>query len=49
MIPIMLEMAGLVLFVLAGLGIPDAPRFRMGWWGLACWIAAILVRESFPH
>jgi hypothetical protein len=46
MISLLLMMAGFVLFVLSGLGIPDAPRFRMQSWGLACWILAELFRSA---
>jgi hypothetical protein len=34
----------LVLFLLAGLGIPEAPRFRFVGWGLFCWLLSYLVR-----
>jgi len=32
-----LTILAIVLFVLAGLGIPEAPRFRYIGWGLAFW------------
>ncbi len=37
-----LIVAAFVLFVLAAIGVPDAPRFRLGWAGLACYIATLL-------
>ncbi len=43
MIPLLLMMAGFVLFVLSGLGIPDASRFRMQSWRLACCTLAIFI------
>lgn len=35
---LLLLVLGLVLFLLAGIGIP-AGRHNLGWYGLACWIA----------
>jgi hypothetical protein len=32
-----LKVAAVVFFVLAGLGIPEAPRFKYIGWGLACY------------
>ena len=38
-----LEVGGTVLFILAGLGIPDHPRFRYIGWGLALWSLSFLL------
>lgn len=35
--------AALVLFVLAGMGVPSPTRFQFIGWGLAFWVASILV------
>jgi hypothetical protein len=40
MISLILLVFGFVMFVLAGLGIPDSPRFNLVSFGLACWILA---------
>lgn len=34
-----------VLFVCAGLNVPSG-RISLGWFGLACWVASILVGSS---
>lgn len=36
-VALFLQVVGTALFILAGLGIPEAPRFRFIGWGLACW------------
>jgi hypothetical protein len=38
-----LQVVGTTLFILAGLGIPDAPRFRLVAWGLAAWGLSVLL------
>jgi hypothetical protein len=43
MLVIALLIAALVLFLLATLGVPDAPRFRLIPAGLACATLALLV------
>jgi hypothetical protein len=42
MLTTILMVFALVLFILAGLGVPTPPRFNLIGWGLACWVAAIL-------
>lgn len=37
-----LLIGALVLFILAGLGIPEAPKFKYAGWGLALATAAFL-------
>lgn len=45
MITLILLVFGFVLFVLAGFGVPTAPRFNLIGWGLACvTLAEILAR-----
>lgn len=39
-----LMILALVLFLLAGLGIPNPPRFQFLGFGLFCWLLATLVR-----
>ena len=48
MLTIILMVFAFVLFVLSGLGIPDAPRFRLQSWGLACAALAVILREAAP-
>lgn len=38
-----LLVAAFVLLFLAGIGVPDSPRFRLGWMGLACVVLVYLV------
>ncbi len=38
-----LSVAAFILCLLAGLGVPDSPRFRCGWMGVACAILAWLL------
>lgn len=33
----------LVLFLLAGLGVPEGPRFKFVGWGLFCWLLSTLL------
>jgi hypothetical protein len=42
-VALFLQVCGTVLFVLAGLGIPEAPRFRFIGWGLALWGLSFLL------
>ncbi len=42
MLTTILMVFALVLFILAGLGIPNPARVNFIGWGLACWVAAIL-------
>lgn len=45
MISLILLVFGFVLFVLAGFGIPNPPRFNLIGWGLACCtLAEIMAR-----
>jgi hypothetical protein len=37
-------MLALVLFALAGLGIPEPPRLRFATWGLFLWLLSTLLR-----
>jgi hypothetical protein len=46
MLTIILWIFALVLFVLAALGVPDAPRFRLGWAGAACATLAVLIGKG---
>jgi hypothetical protein len=39
-----LVVLALVLFALAGLGIPNPPRFQFIAWGLFCWLLSITIR-----
>lgn len=39
-----LVVLALVLFLLAGIGVPESPRFRYIGWGLFCWLLSTLVR-----
>lgn len=48
MITIILLVFGFVLFVLSGLGIPDAPRFRLASWGLAFVTLALILHDATP-
>jgi hypothetical protein len=42
-VALLLQVTGTVLFILAGLGIPEPARFRFLGWGLAMWsLSAIL-------
>lgn len=38
-----LYVAAFILFLLAGIGVPDAPRARLGWLGAACAMLAWLI------
>lgn len=51
MFSLILMVAGLVLFILAGLGIPspNPPRFNLMAFGLACWIGAQIAARAFPN
>jgi hypothetical protein len=42
-IALFLQVAGTVLFILAGLGLPEPARFRFIGWGLACWGLSFLL------
>lgn len=42
MLTLMLLVAGFVLFVLAGIGVPSS-RFNLIAFGLACWILTVLL------
>jgi len=42
-VALFLEVAGTVLFVLAGLGIPQPVRFQFIGWGLALWGLSVLL------
>jgi hypothetical protein len=42
MLATILLVAAFVLFILATLGVPSAPRFNLMAAGLACWVAAQL-------
>ena len=48
MLAMFLMMFGLVLFVLAGLGIPNPARFNFLSFGLACWILADIIAHVGP-
>lgn len=37
---IILMAFAVVFLVLAGLGVPNPPRFQFGWWGMALWCIA---------
>lgn len=41
----LLIVAGFVLFVLAALGVSDAPRFKLGWSAAACVTLAFLIQH----
>ena len=43
MLVLFLMMFGLVMFVLAGLGLPEAPKFKYLGWGLASVCLAFLL------
>jgi hypothetical protein len=45
MISLILLVAGLVLFILAGIGVP-ASRYNLIAFGLACWIGAELLTRG---
>jgi hypothetical protein len=49
MFSLILMVAGLVLFILAGLGIPNPPRFNLMAFGLACWIGAEIAAHKFQN
>lgn len=38
-----LLVAAFVLCALAAIGVPDSPRFRLGWAGIACALLAWLI------
>ena len=40
---LLLQVLGTVLFVLAGLGVPEPVRFRFLGWGLAFWGLSVLL------
>lgn len=42
-LPTILLIAAFILFLLATLGIPDAPRFRIIAAGLSCWVLSTFV------
>lgn len=42
-ISLFLMVAGFVLLLLAGLGVGDGGRFKLGWFGLAAWLLATLL------
>lgn len=42
MLSMILMVFALVLFILAGLGVPNPSRFNLVAFGLACWVAAVL-------
>ena len=42
-IALFLQIAGTVLFILAGVGVPDAPRFRLVAWGMGLWGLSFLL------
>jgi hypothetical protein len=44
MLSLILLVFAFVLFVLAGLGLPQPTRFNFVGWGLACWILADLLK-----
>jgi hypothetical protein len=48
MISLILLVAGLVLFILAGIGVP-ASRYNLIAFGLACWIGAELLTRGGLH
>jgi hypothetical protein len=39
-----LMVLALVLLLLAGIGVPDQPRLRLGWLGMFFWLLATVVR-----
>ncbi len=39
-----LVVLGLVLLLLATLGVPSHPRFSLGWAGLFCWLLSTVLR-----
>lgn len=43
MLGTILMVFALVLLILAALNVPSSPRFNLGWAGMACWAAAILL------
>jgi len=43
---LILMVFGFVLFVLAGLGIPNPPRFNLMSFGLACWVLAEILTKA---
>lgn len=47
-IHLFLEVLALVLFVLAGLGIPNPPRFQFVAWGLFCWLLSDVLISAGP-
>ena len=52
MLLLILMVFGFVLFVLAGLNIPQPSRFNMIGWGLACWVLAEILKNGavlLPH
>jgi hypothetical protein len=48
MLTLMLLVAGFVLFVLAGIGVP-ASRYNLIAFGLACWILTVLFGHGGVH
>ena len=46
MISLILMLFGFVLFVLAGLNIPQPPRWNFIGWGLACWVLAEVLKAA---
>ena len=48
MLTLILMVFGFVLFVLAGLGLPQPSRFNFIGWGLAFWILAEILSHGAP-
>jgi hypothetical protein len=43
MLGTILMVFALVLLILAALNVPSSPRINLGWAGLACYVAAVLL------
>ncbi len=46
LLPLILMVFALVLFILAGLNVPNPPRGNFLGWGLACWVGAVILQGS---
>lgn len=42
-LPLFLQVLGLVLLLLAGLKVPEHPRFSFGWLGMFFWLLSIVL------
>lgn len=43
MLSLIFLVAAIVLFILAGVGLPSPPRFNLLAFGLACWAISVLI------